>query len=241
MVNRIKLIAREIEARTIIRGSGFHKVVQDVRSEKLTYLSLPKIAQIIAAIEQVRKQRIQGSFIEAGCALGGSSVVIASAMPADRILYIYDVFGMIPAPSEKDPPEVKERYDVISNGKAVGIEGNQYYGYINDLKGVVKENLTRLLPPQTMERVSLVEGLIQNTMHIQSDVAFAHIDVDWYEPVMVSLQRIGPRLSIGGYIILDDYFDWPSCKQAVDEFIDQSALKFKIQSRLGNMVLRRIE
>ena len=35
-----------------------------------------------------------------------------------------------------------------------------------------------------------------------------HIDCDWYEPVMLCLERLHPLLSPGGYVIADDYFDW---------------------------------
>ena len=56
-------------------------------------------------------------------------------------------------------------------------------------------------------------------MTIDAPVAFAHIDVDWYEPVKVSLERIFPYLSAGGCIVLDDYHDWGGCKKATDEFL----------------------
>jgi hypothetical protein len=49
-------------------------------------------------------------------------------------------------------------------------------------------------------------------------MALAHIDVDWYEPVHVSLERIEPRLSPGGALVIDDYEDWSGCRRAVDEY-----------------------
>ena len=56
-------------------------------------------------------------------------------------------------------------------------------------------------------------------MTINQPVAFAHVDVDWYEPVMTCLSRVFPSLVIGGSIILDDYHDWGGCRKATDEFL----------------------
>ena len=53
-----------------------------------------------------------------------------------------------------------------------------------------------------------------------SVVAFAHIDVDIYKSITDCLAFIWPRLSVGGFIIFDDY-GFPSCpgaRAAVDEF-----------------------
>ena len=42
-------------------------------------------------------------------------------------------------------------------------------------------------------------------MHITQPVALAHVDVDWYEPVMTCLERVFPQLVVGGSIILDRF------------------------------------
>ena len=230
----------KIMAKAIVNRSDASSMITKVRRERLTYLSISKFAQIVSVIDRVKRDKVPGQFIEAGCALGGSAIVIASIMPSDRILTVYDVFGMIPPPTEIDPPEVKRRYETISSGQAKGIDGDTYYGYICDLKQVVNQNLAKFLDSSVLDRVELVEGLLQETMQIQNIVAFAHIDVDWYEPVMVSLERIAPMLSIGGCIVLDDYFDWGGCREAVDEFLARNIGKYKSESRFGNMTLTRL-
>jgi O-methyltransferase len=51
-------------------------------------------------------------------------------------------------------------------------------------------------------------------------IAFAHIDVDIYKSISDCLEFIWPRLSVGGFIVFDDY-GFPSCpgaRAAVDEF-----------------------
>ena len=58
---------------------------------------------------------------------------MCAAKRKDRKLTIYDVFGVIPAPSERDEQDVHDRYDVIRRGKSEGIRGDLYYGYVENL------------------------------------------------------------------------------------------------------------
>ena len=51
------------------------------------------------------------------------------------------------------------------------------------------------------------------------------------------LERIEPYLVPGGIVIVDDYFRWPGCRTAVDEFIEGRAGRYKVtvNSRLHMM------
>jgi O-methyltransferase len=44
------------------------------------------------------------------------------------------------------------------------------------------------------------------------------LDGDMYDSTMVALRSLYPKLSIGGYVIVDDYHAVRGCKQAVDDF-----------------------
>ena len=58
-----------------------------------------------------------------------------------------------------------------------------------------------------------------------AQVAFAHIDVDIYKSIIDCLQFIWPRVTFGGFVVLDDY-GFPSCRgarAAVDEFFSREA------------------
>ena len=194
-------------------------IVKKVRGDNLTYLSNGKLAKIIDATRRLDADAVPGSFVEAGCALGGSTIVIAEKMAQTRRLNTYDVFGMIPPPTEEDPPKVHDRFATITGGAARGLGGDEYYGYQKDLKGVVAGNLQRHLQDAQLARVRLIEGRVQDTLDPDGPVAFAHIDVDWYDPVKHCLTAIWAQLSVGGTIILDDYFDWGGCTRATDEFL----------------------
>lgn len=215
------------------------KLITRIRAEKLTYLSERKLASIGATCTHLRDKGVAGVFIEAGCALGGSTILIASSKERERRLRVHDVFGMIPAPTAADTPDVHERYRDIVQGKAKGIEGDTYYGYRGDLYETVVSNLNRFGIELAPHNVALVRGLVQDTLQVDESVAFAHIDVDWYDPVLTCLTRIYPKLSVGGSIILDDYHDWGGCRKATDEFLRGWVGTFALDDAAGSMKVTR--
>lgn len=98
-------------------------LITQVRAKNLTYLSEKKLACLAHACRELEADRVPGVFIEAGCALGGSSILLARLKQADRPMRVYDVFGMIPPPTDDDPPEVHARYQTIKDGASQGLTG----------------------------------------------------------------------------------------------------------------------
>jgi hypothetical protein len=166
------------------------------------------------------EQGIEGAIIEIGCALGGSAIVLTSAKANARPLYVYDVFGMIPPPSERDDADVHERYEVIVNGKSNGIAGQKYYGYEESLESKVKASFGQLGYPIDGNQVHLIKGLYQDTLKVDFPVAVAHIDCDWFDSVWTCLARIEPQLVRGGTLVIDDYYAWSGCRKAVDQYFE---------------------
>lgn len=236
-------IEQSLKKRAIIAkiSDRDRKLMADIRAQKITYLSETRLASINATCSSIEDVNLAGLFIEAGCALGGSAVLIASTKNSERPFLVYDVFDMIPAPTDKDPKDVHERYETIVQGKSTGIGGDKYYGYLENLYNVVQSNLNNFGINCQQQRISLIKGLVQNTMVIEQPVAFAHIDVDWYEPVLTSLERIFPNLVVGGSIILDDYHDWGGCRQATDEFLNRVNGQYTLDDSAGSMKITKVK
>ncbi len=209
-----------------------------VRAERLTYLSPQRLRTLEDCARTVNRRGVAGDFVEAGIALGGSAIVLASHMGPGRRFHGYDVFGMIPPPGDDDPPEAHERYGVIASGSSGGIGGDRYYGYVDDLLEQVTANFARFDVPVDGNRVQLHVGLFDDTMHPQGPVALAHVDSDWYDPVRTCLERLAPNLAVGGRIVLDDYFDYGGCRRAVDEFLAERS-DFVIETRAANVAIER--
>ena len=206
-------------------------VVTEVRRRKLTYLPVGALNDLYEAARAADAQQRPGILLEAGCALGGSAVVLATAKVQDRPLHVHDVFGMIPPPTDEDGEDIHRRYETIASGKAVGIGGDPYYGYEEDLVTKVDRTFTELGVPTADNAVRLVQGLFQDTITGDEPVAVAHIDGDWYESVRTCLNRIGPRLPSGGVMVIDDYDYWSGCRTAVDEFLAEHPDEYRTVRR----------
>jgi asparagine synthase (glutamine-hydrolysing) len=210
------------------------RAIKRVRQEKLTYLQVSALADLCECVGQLERDGRDGIMIEAGCALGGSAVVIAAAKNPSRPLYVYDLFGMIPPPSERDGQDAHDRYAEIVDHQSDGIKGDEYYGYQQDLFERVKATFPRLGYPIEKHNIHLVQGLFEDTLVVTQAVALAHLDCDWYDSVLACLQRIEPRLVQGGTLIIDDYDDWSGCRAAVDDYFAgrQGEFDFVRRSRL---------
>lgn len=190
-----------------------------LKAARLSYLAPSRMEALVRCALRVESDDVPGSFIEAGCALGGSAILLCSLKRPQRPMSVFDVFGMIPPPSDRDGDDVHERYDVIRSGESPGIRGDVYYGYRSDLLAAVTQSFRDFGFPTEQFNVELVPGLIDQTFSLDGPVALAHIDVDWFDPVSICLDRAHERLSVGGGIVVDDYFDWSGCRDAVDLFL----------------------
>lgn len=217
------------------------ELISHIREKNLTYLSDKKLVSITKTCHSIKESNLSGIFLEAGCALGGSAILISKLKGSVRPFFIYDVFGMIPPPTQKDTRDVHNRYQTIIEGKSSGIGGNKYYGYEENLYEVVQSNLKNFGINSEEQSVTLIKGLVQKTLEINQPVAFAHIDVDWYDPVKTCLERVFPKLVIGGSIILDDYHDWGGCRKATDEYLRKIVGQFVLDDSLDSMKITRVK
>lgn len=211
------------------------RCIDGVHSKRLTYLSPRALWDLALAVREAESKGVAGLVVEAGCALGGSSVVLARSKATARRLLVFDVFGQIPPPSERDGADVWKRYEVIEAGKSTGIAGDPYYGYEEDLLGRVRSTFAEFGLPVESNRVELIQGLYSETLRIEEPVAVAHIDCDWYQSVLDCLRAIEPHLAVSGRLVIDDYDKWSGCREAVDEYFRTSATgayRFERRARL---------
>lgn len=110
----------------------------------------------------------------------------------------------------------------------------------HDLHEAVLANLRDFGVDLRGRSVTLIKGPVQETMKINKLVAFAHLDVGGYDPVMGCLTRIIPKLSPGGSIILDDYHDWGGCRDAADECLKGIEDRFTFDDSAGSMKLTKL-
>lgn len=217
-----------------------HKDINQIKKKRLTYLEEQAMLDLKNCIRSIEERNVEGIMMEMGCALGGSAILISGNKQKQRPFKVYDVFGMIPSPGERDDQDIHDRYEDITKGNAKGLGDDTYYGYTDNLLDKVKSTFVEMGIVPDDNSVSFVQGLYEDTLKdFNESVSFAHIDCDWYDSVMVCLENIVPHLSKGGVLVIDDYYVWSGCTKAVDDFFKGRGNEFLIEEKSRLHITRK--
>ena len=147
-------------------------------------------------------QMLEGEFWECGVFNGGSAALIAQCAHPDTTVRLFDSFEGISEPTQEDK-------------NVTGWEAPMEKG---EWKGVVG-NVVAMMP----RSCTIHKGWIPETFNGLENckIAFAHVDVDLYQPIKDCLLFILPRLVSGGVVIVDDfgYPRNPGVEKAVREVL----------------------
>lgn len=82
------------------------------------------------------------------------------------------------------------------------------------------------------EQVVFLKGFFADTLPTAPIQALAvlRLDGDTYESTKDALSALYPKLSVGGYCIIDDYNAIPDCRCAVDEYREQQAIGDEVKA-----------
>ena len=173
-----------------------------------TMIGLKRLNNIQFCVEDVLKNNIPGDLIETGVWRGGATIfmraILKTHKSTNRTVWVADSFEGLPAPNPKDYPA------------DTGINLNSI-PYLAVSLETVKANFKKydLLDHQ----VKFLKGWFKDTLpHAPiRQLAVLRLDGDLYESTMDTLKYLYPKLSIGGYIIIDDFSIAP-CRQAVADY-----------------------
>ena len=81
-----------------------------------------------------------------------------------------------------------------------------------------------------LEGVKFVKGWFRDSLPASEikKIAVLRLDGDLYESTMESLSALYEKVSAGGFIIVDDYGNWPPCRKAVRNFLSKRGLNPEI-------------
>lgn len=76
------------------------------------------------------------------------------------------------------------------------------------------------------DNVRFVKGWFKETLPTLSDERWAliRLDGDMYESTMDGLTPLCPDLTLGGHLVIDDYWGVEACRQAVHDYRDEHAI-----------------
>ena len=205
ILDRIGLkLCRDAKFDPAVRAEGV-----DWPAEAETMIGLKRLDNVHSCIEQVLRDEVPGDFIETGVWRGGACIFMRAALKAygdgTRQVWVADSFEGLPKP---DGRYQQDDGDIFWKSKdRLGISLDQ-----------VKDNFSRygLLDA----RVRFLKGWFKDTLPTApiERLAILRLDGDMYSSTMDSLLNLYPRLSVGGYIIIDDYGAVDACRKAVSDF-----------------------
>ncbi len=81
------------------------------------------------------------------------------------------------------------------------------------------------------EQVMFLEGFFADTLPTApiEHVAVLRLDGDTYDSTMDAIHGLYPKLSVGGYCIVDDYHAFPGCKRAIEDYRTQHGIQTALQ------------
>jgi len=187
-----------------------------VNSNAISMLPLARIDNIRNCIESILQNRVPGDLIETGVWRGGASIFMRGTLKAhnvhDRLVWVADSFEGLPEP---DP----ERFPLEAKVQSGPVMRKAYHNFAVGLDEV-KRNFAAygLLDDQ----VKFLKGWFKDTLPTApvGTLSLMRLDGDFYESTRDSLVYLYDKLSVGGFVIIDDYGEdtWTYCRKAVDEF-----------------------
>jgi O-methyltransferase len=174
-----------------------------------TMIGLKRLNNLQFCVEDVIEKGVTGDSIETGVWRGGACIFMRAILKArnicDRYVWVADSFEGLPPPSpDKYPADLNSQLHAAKE-LAVPLEevraNFEEYGLLDQQVQFLKGWFRETLPVAPIERLAVLR-----------------LDGDMYESTMDALVYLYPRLSVGGYVIIDDYGAVAACRQAVDNF-----------------------
>jgi len=186
-----------------------------------TMIGVKRLDNLDACVRSVLERGVPGDFIETGVWRGGACIFMRAALKAygdaGRTVWVADSFAGLPAPDGRYQQDRGSRLHQSSDILAVSLEQVQEnfrrYGLLDDQVRFLKGWFKDTLPSAPIERL-----------------AIARLDGDMYSSTMDALSALYPRLSPGGFLIVDDYGAVGACKQAVDDYRRENQISETIQA-----------
>jgi asparagine synthase (glutamine-hydrolysing) len=88
--------------------------------------------------------------------------------------------------------------------------------------------------------LTILHGFPGVTVELRQPVAFAHLDGDGYPGITAGLQQVTPALAAGGTLLVNDYYLFGGCREAVDDFFrGDRRCGFVFSNRGGKLLVRK--
>lgn len=177
-----------------------------------TMIGSKRLRNLRSLCEDVLREGVPGDFIETGVWRGGACILMRGILAAyadhNRRVWVADSFCGLPEPDADAFPA--DRGDTHHSLDALRVTRDEVAG-----------NFARygLLDAQ----VEFLEGWFKDTLPPApiTELAILRLDGDMYQSTFEALETLYPKLSAGGYVIVDDYGAVPASAEAVHDYLQR--------------------
>jgi O-methyltransferase len=183
-------------------------------------IGLKRMENIQHCVETVLRDDIPGDLVETGVWRGGATIFMRGVLKAwgeeTRNVWCADSFEGLPAPDTTRYPADAGDTFYKKGGLAVGVEQVKHnferYGLLDDQVKFLVGWFKDTLPTAPIEQVSVMR-----------------LDGDLYESTWQAIEALYPKLSPGGFCIVDDYGDLVAqCQRAIHDYRDAHGITEEI-------------
>lgn len=183
-------------------------------------IGLARMGNIKHCVETVIQDDVPGDLIETGVWRGGACIFMRGVLKAyddtSRKVWVADSFQGLPAPDAArypaDAGDELHKQDQLAIGVDIVRHNFERYGLLDD-------------------QVEFLVGWFKDTLPVApiEKVAVMRLDGDMYESTIQAIEALYPKLSPGGFCILDDYGSHMSqCGRAIHDYRDAHGITDEI-------------
>ena len=173
-----------------------------------TMIGLRRLDNLQECVQTVVAEDVPGDVLEAGVWRGGAGIlmraVLAVTGDTTRTVWMADSFQGLPKPRPEHPADAADDHSTYSF-LAVPLQQVKAnfarYGMLDDRVRFLEGWFSDTLPTAPVERLSVLR-----------------VDGDMYGSTMDVLDALYDKVSVGGFVIIDDYGEIPQCRAAVEDF-----------------------
>ena len=170
-----------------------------------------RLQNIVELGTTILQEKIPGDFVECGVWRGGATILMAGLLDEadclDRYVWVCDSFEGCPKGTGKHEGDPHHTYKFLAVSQeevqANFVKYQLLSTFVRFVKGFFKDSL----PHPDMKQIALLRA-----------------DGDLYESQMQILEALYDKVSVGGFVIIDDYYNIASSHQAAQDFRKQRGI-----------------
>ena len=189
-----------------------------------TMLSTEALYDLWWSVKYICENDMRGDIVEMGVWQGGALELVALALnefKGNNGIVGFDTFEGHPMPEAEEIDiwgnNMQDKFNEVTNN------GEKWAFADYDS---VEKNLKSIY-----SNVKLIKGVVDETVDTSdiNEISILRLDMDWYEPTKVALEKLCGKIQKGGVLIIDDYGHHSGAKKATDEYVKKRKLKINFR------------